>query len=72
MAKPAKTSKAELERGHRIQSWEQARREGIREGLFMAMHAVHHLSGDSLMLEAIKARGDRHFGDSDWQTQPRR
>lgn len=59
------------ERELRMSSWSQARNEGIREGLSMAMTACHDLPGDTPFLEAIKTRGNRHFGDSKWQTERR-
>lgn len=62
------------EREHKMRSWSDARNEGIREGLMMALAVIANdpfeESGDHE--DAIKARGNRHFGDSEWQTQPRR
>jgi len=67
----AKVQAAERQREHSIAGWIRARNEGVREGLLMAMAAVHLLPGDQAFLDAIIARGDRHFGDTDWQTRPR-
>ncbi len=51
----------------RIDQVEDARRAGIREGLLMAMTAVHLIPGDGPMLDAITDRGDRHFGGTGWR-----
>lgn len=64
-------ARKELEREDRIRSWSQARAEGIREGLLMAMTAALGQATGHGAGEAIKVRGNRHFGDAEWQTKPR-
>ena len=64
----------EREREIRLRSWSQARNEGIREGMLMAMTAAR--GGQPPIArcsccESITARGDRHFGDSKWQAERR-
>ena len=54
-----------------MQFWSDARNEGIREGLCMAMVAALGQATGRGAGEAIKARGNRHFGDSEWQTKAR-
>ena len=62
------------EREHQMRAWSDARNEGISEGLLMAIAVIindpFEESGDHE--DAIKARGDRHFGDAKWQTEARR
>ncbi len=61
----------ERQREVRMAAWSQTRNEGIREGLMMAMVAALGQATGRGAGEAIRARGDRHFGDSEWQTKPR-
>ncbi len=68
----ARISEVERVRELRMAAWSLTRNEGIREGLMMAMTACHDLPGDTPFLEAIKTHGNRHFGDSKWQTQARK
>lgn len=68
----ARISESEHQRELRMAAWSLTRNEGIREGLMMAMTACHDLPGDTPFLEAIKARGNRHFGGLKWQTQARK
>lgn len=84
MAKPgpAKATRERLEederqRAHRIASWSMARNEGIREGLLMAIAAIKAANPSNAVIalpphETVIARGNRHFGDEEWQTEPRR
>lgn len=69
----ARVRETERAREIRMQSWSQARNEGIREGLLMAIGAANSpaLFGARNPGDAIRARGDRHFGDSEWQAQRR-
>ena len=59
-------------REHEMRAWSDARNEGIREGLMMSIEAVRNTQWGSIAISAITARGDRHFGDSEWQTEARR
>lgn len=63
----------EHQREKRMAAWSFTRNEGIREGLLMAIGAANspNLFGATNPGDAIRARGDRHFGDSEWQTKPR-
>jgi hypothetical protein len=63
----------ERDRELRIRSWAQARNEGIREGLTMAITSLWgtNIETANQAMDAIRARGDRHFGDSEWQKRPR-
>lgn len=63
----------EQKRELRMAAWSLTRNEGIREGLMMAIGAANNLSLYDARTpgDAIRERGNRHFGDSDWQTKPR-
>lgn len=61
----------ERQRELRMAAWSLTRDEGIREGLMMAMVAALGQATGRGAGEAIKARGNRHFGDELWQTEPR-
>lgn len=61
-----------------MRSWSDARNEGIREGLMMALAAIRtdlDPEFESVVtyeaIDPIIARGNRHFGDSEWQAKPR-
>ena len=73
MSKPSKATRAEIERAHRMRAKDQARDEGIREGLLMAMQVIseRNLPSEADARLAILARGGRHFGDSNWYARPR-
>lgn len=62
------------EREHQMRAWSDARNEGIREGLLMAISALWGESSKTSneAMDHIRARGNRHFGDTEWQTKPRR
>ncbi len=69
----ARISEIEHQRELRVAAWSMTRNEGIREGLLMAISALWGESsktGNEAM-DHIRTRGNRHFGDSKWQTEPR-
>lgn len=70
-AERERVQETERQRAHRIAAWARARNEGIREGLLMALTAILGQATGHGCGEAIKARGNRHFGDDEWQTKPR-
>lgn len=78
MAKLSKEQIAanEKEREDRMRLWSDARNEGIREGFLMAIAALEASNPSNAVIalpshETVIARGNRHFGDSEWQTKRR-
>ncbi len=69
----ARVEAIEKEREHRMQAWDRARAEGIREGLLMAIEAIRVEPRNRNCWEHVTmpiiSRGDRHFGHAKWQAK---